>query len=431
VAKHEKAVKVADLIAAAVELSEDAIIGGTLEGMVMIWNPAAERMYGYSGKEVIGKPCSLLTTERAYEMDAVLVRVKHGETVEHLPRTLATKDGSVVAVSLTVGPVRNEEGVIVGVCTIHRDVTEQERSFEVAQRMQAIVEGSDDAIIGRTLEGSITSWNPAAEKMYGYSSQEILGKSINILVAKDQLSEIESVSATIRGAQHGERLETSRIRRNGTQVPVSITASPIRDAGGAITGVSAIHRDLTEQEQGAHYARSLIEADLDPLVAISPEGKISDVNEAAVKITGQPREVLIGSDFAHYVTDPDQARQYFQQTFEKGSVTDIPLTVRHRDGTLTDILCNASVYRDTNDKVLGVVAVARDAAQLHLQEQLSEQLQGALESRIILEQAKGMTAQRHGIRIEQAYQRMRSHARNNNVSLRMVAEAIVEVGLEV
>jgi PAS domain S-box-containing protein len=137
--KQEQAVKDAQLIAAIVESSDDAIIGGTLEGIVTSWNPAAERMYSYTSKEIVGNTASLLAPERANEMNAVLVRVKGGETVAHLETTLARKDGTVVPVSLTFAPIRDEDGEVVGVCTVHRDVTEQGRAFEVAQRMEAVV----------------------------------------------------------------------------------------------------------------------------------------------------------------------------------------------------------------------------------------------------------------------------------------------------
>jgi len=121
-----------------------------------------------------------------------------------------------------------------------------------------------------------------------------------------------------------------------------------------------IYRDVSELKHAAQYARSLIEAALDPLVTISPEGKIYDVNEATVKATGVPRSKLIGTDFSGYFTDPDMAHQGYQRAFAQGSVTDYPLTLRHRDGTLTDVLYNASVYRDTSGHVLGVCAAARD-----------------------------------------------------------------------
>ena len=115
----------------------------------------------------------------------------------------------------------------------------------------------------------------------------------------------------------------------------------------------------------------------------------------------------------------------------QGSVSDYPLTLVAQDGTLTDVLFNASVYRDFNENVLGVLAVARDAANLRQQQQVSAQLQEALKSRVIIEQAKGITAQRDAVTISQAFELMRVYARNHSVSLRSVAEAIVEVGLQV
>jgi PAS domain S-box-containing protein len=108
------------------------------------------------------------------------------------------------------------------------------------------------------------------------------------------------------------------------------------------------------------YARSLLEASLDPMITINPDGKITDVNEATVKVTGLNRAELIGTDFSDYFTEPEKARIDYQQVFAQGSVTDFPLTIRHRDGRLTDVLYNASVYKDEHGKVLGVFAAARD-----------------------------------------------------------------------
>src|SRR5438093_955235 len=106
-------------------------------------------------------------------------------------------------------------------------------------------------------------------------------------------------------------------------------------------GDFAAARDVTEQKQASQYARSLIEASLDPLVTISPAGKITDVNEATVKVTGVGRDALIGTDFSDSFTEPNKARQGYEQVFAAGAVTDYPLTIRHRDGQLTDVLYNA------------------------------------------------------------------------------------------
>src|SRR5919201_4736875 len=109
--------------------------------------------------------------------------------------------------------------------------------------------------------------------------------------------------------------------------------------------------------------RSVMGASLDPLVTISPEGKITDVNAATIRVTGVDREKLVGTDFSDYFTEPDKAREGYQQVFAQGFVTDYPLTIRHTDGSRTDVLYNASVYKDASGNVLGVFAAARDVTE--------------------------------------------------------------------
>jgi len=139
---------------------------------------------------------------------------------------------------------------------------------------------------------------------------------------------------------------------------------------------------VTVQRQAAQYARSLIEASLDPLVTISPAGKITDVNEATVKVTGVPRAQLIGTDFSDYFTEPAQARAGYEQVFAQGFVTDFPLSIRHRDGRLTHVLYNASVYRDVQGQVLGVFAAARDVTVRKSAEEEIHRLNAELEQRV-------------------------------------------------
>ena len=119
----------------------------------------------------------------------------------------------------------------------------------------------------------------------------------------------------------------------------------------------------TTNGQESQYARSLIEASLDPLVAINTEGKITDMNEALASITGIARKKLTGTDFFDYFTQPQLAREVYREIFAKGSVADSPLTIRHKNGKLTDVLFNGSAYKDDRGNVLGVVVVARDIAE--------------------------------------------------------------------
>ena len=127
-----------------------------------------------------------------------------------------------------------------------------------------------------------------------------------------------------------------------------------------MTGPMASVLEKRVADAAARYARSLIEASPDPFVATSPDGKITDVNEATIKLTGVARDQLIGTDFSTYFTEPEKAREGYRQVLAVGSVTDCPLTVQHRHGHLVDVLYSASVYRDTDEEVLGVFAAVRD-----------------------------------------------------------------------
>jgi len=148
------------------------------------------------------------------------------------------------------------------------------------------------------------------------------------------------------------------------------------------------------QKQASQYARSLIEASTDPIVTISPEGKITDVNEASVKVTGETREKLIGTDFSDYFTEPEKAREGYKQAFEKGLVADYPLTIHHKNGTLTDVLYNASVYKDIEGKVLGVFAAARDVTAQKILERGVAEREKELERLVELERFRKLTVGR-------------------------------------
>jgi PAS domain S-box-containing protein len=290
----------------------------------------------------------------------------------------------VFPVNISLSDIDTGDGLLVIAAV--RDMTDRKKVIDHNHRLgrlAAIVEYSDDAIIGMTLDGVITSWNPAAERLYGYSSQEIIDRPIQLIIAEDRTDEMNVILARIRAGQPVEHLETIRVRKDGAAIRVSLTVSPIHDgngdADGAIVGASTIARDVTEQMQAFQSARSMIESSLDLLVSISPEGKITDVNEATVKVTGIPRDKLIGTAFSDYFTEPEKANKIYQRVFARGMAVDYPLTIRHRNGTLTEVLYNASVYRDTGGNVLGVFAAARDVtkqqqAQAKLVEQQAKEL---------------------------------------------------------
>jgi len=183
--------------------------------------------------------------------------------------------------------------------------------------------------------------------------------------------------------------------RDGTLTEVLYNASLYRDLKGKVLGVFAAARDVTEQRRAFEAARGMIESSLDSLVAISPDGMITDANEATVKVTGVPREELIGTAFSDCFTDPEKANRIYELVFSQGMAVDYPLTMRHRDGTLTEVLYNASLYRDLKGNVLGVFAAARDVTkQMQAQRETADEQAKALGRLAELERFQRLTVGR-------------------------------------
>ena len=269
-------------------------------------------------------------------------------------------------------------------------MTEQKQASEYARSM---IEASLDSLVSISPEGKITDVNEALIKVTGVARQELIGTDFSdYFTEPDKAEEIyQRVFAEGMAVDYPLTIR----HRDGTLTDVLYNASVYRDAEGNVLGVFAAARDVTEQKQAFESARSMIEASLDSLVAISPEGKITDVNEATVKVTGAPREELIGTDFSDYFTEPDKANEIYQRVFAEGMAVDYPLTMRHRDGTLTDVLYNASVYRDAEGNVLGVFAAARDVTeQKQAQAEIAEQLAKELERLAELERFQRLTVGR-------------------------------------
>jgi PAS domain S-box-containing protein len=180
-------------------------------------------------------------------------------------------------------------------------------------------------------------------------------------LADDLAYGIAAIRLRIAHTQAEEAVRKSRdeleVRVEERTAQLSHTVETLQD--------EVTRRTLAEEalRMASLYTRGLIEASLDPLVTISPEGKITDVNKATELITGAAREQLIGTDFSDYFIEPEKARKGYKQVFAEGFVTDYPLTIHHRDGMLTDVLYNATVYKDTNGNVIGVFAAARDVTE--------------------------------------------------------------------
>lgn len=235
-------------LAAIIESSDDAIVSKSLEGIIRSWNKGAERIFGYGADEVIGKSITILIPpERQSEEPAILARMKKGERIEHFKTIRVRKNGERIPISLTISPVQDASGKIIGVSKIARDISLRIDADKMKQHMAAIVESSDDAIISKDLHSVITSWNKGAERIFGYKADEIIGKSVLTLIPPDLQDEEVKILARIKKGERIEHYETIRMTKDGRTLNVSLSISSIMNEWDEIIGTSKIVRDITEK----------------------------------------------------------------------------------------------------------------------------------------------------------------------------------------
>ena len=230
-----------------------------------------------------------------------------------------------------------------------------------AKYSRTLIEASLDPLVTINSDGKLMDVNDALIKITGIQRENLIDTDFSLNFTEPKKAQKGYLEVLEKGFIVNFPLTIKH--ETGKLTDVLYNASGYKDSKGNILGVFASIRDVTSQKQASQYARSLIEASLDPLVTISASGKITDVNEASIKVTGVSRENLIDTDFSNYFTEPQRAQEGYEQVFEKGFVSDYPLTIKHKNGNLTDVLYNASVYKDSKGDVLGVFAAARDVTE--------------------------------------------------------------------
>ncbi|MGE4064482.1 MAG: PAS domain S-box protein [Rhodospirillaceae bacterium] len=314
-------------LAAIVESSDDVIVTKDLNGIVTSWNRGAERVFGYSAAEMLGQSITkVIPAELQHEEIEILRRIRAGEQIDHHETVRCRKDGRRIDISLTISPIRDDAGAIIGASKIARDVTDRRKADAMAYRLAAIVESSDDAIISKDLNGIIQSWNRGAERVFGYSEREAVGQHVTMLIPQSLRHEEDRIIGEIRAGARIEHYETIRRRKDGRLIDVALTISPIKDGTGKVIGASKIARDISERKQAeAQIARhkdrfetlnsiaKMLSADLDL-------ERVADVTtEIATRLTG----AKFGA-FFYNVTD-DKGERYLlyslhgapRQSFER------------------------------------------------------------------------------------------------------------------
>ena len=240
----------------------DAVITTDIEARITYINGVAESLTGWSHEDALGQPLDRVfrivneVTRQPVENPAVRA-LRQGLVVGLANHTiLIKKDGSECPIDDSAGPIRNEQGHVSGCVLIFRDVTaqrlvEREKANQLltARLLASIVESSDDAIIGKSLDGIIQTWNAGAERLFGYTSEQAVGRHISFVIPPERLSEEEQIIASLKEGKRIEHYETERVRSDGQRITVSLTISPIKDDSGNVIGASKIARDVTERKR--------------------------------------------------------------------------------------------------------------------------------------------------------------------------------------
>ena len=237
-------------LAAVVESSDDAILSEDLNGIIDSWNRSATELFGYDAREAIGQSIEIIIP--ASERPAarrLTAKVHSGDSVGHFRTYRQRRTGQLVPVSLSLSPIRSPDGEIVGVSTIARDNSSQLVIEREAMRLAALVDSSEDAIVSKDLNSIVQTWNPAAERMFGYTAEEAIGRSIRIIIPPERRSEEDEVLDKVRRGIPVSHFETVRQRKDGSRLDISLTVSPIKNADGRVVGASKIARDISVHKE--------------------------------------------------------------------------------------------------------------------------------------------------------------------------------------
>jgi PAS domain S-box-containing protein len=369
-ARHHLAqIDKAELIAA-IEQTVEAIVVTDASARIRYVNPAFTLATGYTSDEVIGKNPSLLKSgmqDAAFYNDMwqtiLSGKVWCGELVNR------RKDGSLYFEEATITPLRDELGANTGYIAIKQDVTRRRAAEDAQKFLASIVEHSEDAIIGRTPDGIIVSWNRGAETLFGYRAEEIIGQSILVLATEES---VPSVNEAIRRMKRGEAVlpfDGSGLTKDGRRVELSASVSPVKDAQGKLVAVASILRDVSERNR-SDAARALlaavVESSDEGIIAVSREKIILSWNKGAQVIYGYSAAEVLGKTAASTIVPPERTEEY-DALFARVLAGEILVqfeSERHRkDGRLIEVALTYSPIKNVQGEVIGVSAIVRDITQ--------------------------------------------------------------------
>jgi PAS domain S-box-containing protein len=358
------------------------------DGIILWANAADHEMLGYARDEYVGQPIGRFHADPAVLQD-IMARLTRGERLKDVEARLVCKDGSLRTV-LIDSSVLWDQGRFIHTQCFTRDVTDQRRDEGARHQLAAIVESSDDAIISTDLSGTILTWNMAAERMYGYTAQDVRGRPIHTLIPPELAGQEADILARVSAGERVAHFETRRRRKDGAIVDVSLTVSPIRDAQGAIVGASKIARDITrtkraleaarQAEATSRYLAEVIESAETMIMGVDLEGRINTWNQGAVRMFGYEKAEILGRPLSILAPADrrDEPMNMLARVKAGESIAPYETVRLRKDGTSLRVSIKVSPVRGTDGGIVGCSAIIRDVTAEHAAKEALREAKEAL-----------------------------------------------------
>jgi PAS domain S-box-containing protein len=314
------------------DLSFNAVILRDAEDRITYWNKGAEDLYGWKRDEVLGHVThTLFQTEFPEPLDSIYGRLRREERWQG-ELTHARKNGTKLTVLSRWALTCDSETHVESIMEANIDITAAKEASLLNNLLAAIVDSSDDAIISKNLDGTITSWNKAAERTFGYTPQEAIGKHIALIIPTDRRDEESTILARLRRGERIDHFETRRIRKDGALLDISLTISPVRDGAGNVIGASKVARDVTARKrieqalrESEERYRAIVETTPECVKLVANDGTLLHMNMPGLAMVGASRaEMVIGKNVYDIIApyDRDRFREFNEEVCrgEKGSL---------------------------------------------------------------------------------------------------------------
>ena len=359
------------------DAATDAIVSAGNDGRIRSWNRGAERMFGWRGDEIMGRPLTVIMPERLRVLhEQGLARVRqtgHSKLAGSVVELVALhKDGREFPIQLSIGVWDSSDGPAFS--GVIRDITEQKQLTDALRSSQeefrrqkryveSLVEINPTAIVTVDRDGNVTSWNLAAEELFGYSRDEAIGRNLDdLVVGQDLRRQAVSYDEALRAGRF--HTVTRRARKDGTLADVELTVVPVIEEGQP-TGYLVIYHDISQLQRQKQYYQSLLEASPTAIVTVDPDHQVTSWNPAAEKLFGYSREEAIGQDVDSLVANSEAVHDEAVRLNRQTEAGEVQLTTRRtrKDGSLVDVDVRAVPIR-VGDQLVGLYALYHDISEL-------------------------------------------------------------------